>query len=70
MEVHSQTKVAKITPEYVQLAGADGESHLPAKAVLWGAGLQSSAAPEHRYHQRAARSVLRDLLPDSGTNLR
>jgi serine/threonine protein kinase len=30
----------------------------------------SSSPPEHRYHQKAARAVLRDLLPNSGTDSR
>ncbi|TWU28886.1 Serine/threonine-protein kinase PknB [Novipirellula artificiosorum] len=30
----------------------------------------STSPPEHRYHQKAARSVLRDLLPDSGTDIK
>jgi serine/threonine protein kinase/formylglycine-generating enzyme required for sulfatase activity len=30
----------------------------------------SAASPEHRYHQKAARAVLNDLLPDSGTDLK
>ena len=30
----------------------------------------SSAPPEHRYHQRAARAVLKALLPDSGTDIK
>jgi eukaryotic-like serine/threonine-protein kinase len=30
----------------------------------------STAPPEHRYHQKAARAVLKDLLPDSGTTSR
>lgn len=29
-----------------------------------------SANPKHRLHQRSARAVLRDLLPDSGTDLK
>ncbi len=31
---------------------------------------KSTAPPANRYHQRAARNVLRELLPDSGTNIR
>ncbi|MEO2033239.1 MAG: hypothetical protein ABGZ35_14250, partial [Planctomycetaceae bacterium] len=30
----------------------------------------STAPPEHRYHQKAARAVLKTLLPDSGTNIK
>lgn len=30
----------------------------------------STAAPEHRFHQRAARGVLKALLPDSGSNIK
>ncbi len=30
----------------------------------------STAPPEHRFHQKAARNVLRALLPESGTNIR
>jgi formylglycine-generating enzyme required for sulfatase activity len=30
----------------------------------------STAPPEHQYHARAARKVLRALLPDSGTNIK
>lgn len=30
----------------------------------------SSASPKHRLHQKAARAVLRDLLPDCGTDIR
>ncbi len=30
----------------------------------------STAPPEHRYHQKAARAVLKDLLPDSGTDIK
>ena len=30
----------------------------------------STASPEHRYHQKAARAVLKDLLPDSGTDFK
>lgn len=30
----------------------------------------SVASPEHRYHQKAARAVLKDLLPDSGTDIK
>jgi serine/threonine protein kinase/formylglycine-generating enzyme required for sulfatase activity len=30
----------------------------------------ASALPEHRYHQNAAREVLRALLPESGTNIK
>jgi len=30
----------------------------------------STSPPEHRYHQKAARVVLRDLLPDSGTDIK
>ncbi|MCP4786126.1 MAG: protein kinase [Fuerstiella sp.] len=30
----------------------------------------STAPPEHRYHQKAARAVLRDLLPDSGADIK
>ena len=30
----------------------------------------STASPEHRYHQKAARAVLKDLLPDSGTDIK
>ena len=30
----------------------------------------STSPPEHRYHQKAARAVLKDLLPDSGTDLK
>lgn len=29
-----------------------------------------TAPPEHRYHQAAARAVLKDLLPDSGTDIK
>ncbi len=30
----------------------------------------STAPPEHRYHQKAARAVLKTLLPGSGTNIK
>ncbi|MBL8854225.1 MAG: protein kinase, partial [Planctomycetaceae bacterium] len=30
----------------------------------------STASPDHRYHQKAARAVLKDLLPDSGTDIK
>ena len=30
----------------------------------------NTAPPEHRYHQKAARSVLKDLLPESGTDIK
>ncbi len=30
----------------------------------------ATAPPQHRYHQRAARNVLRALLPDSGTDIK
>src|SRR2546422_9042797 len=30
----------------------------------------ASAPPEHRYHQKAARGVLKALLPDSGTDMK
>ncbi len=30
----------------------------------------STAPPEHRYHQKAARGVLKSLLPDSGTDIK
>ncbi len=30
----------------------------------------SSASPEHRYHQKAARAVLKALLPDSGADIK
>jgi formylglycine-generating enzyme required for sulfatase activity/energy-coupling factor transporter ATP-binding protein EcfA2 len=30
----------------------------------------STSPPEHRYHQKAARAVLKDLLPDSGTDIK
>jgi len=30
----------------------------------------STAPPEHRYHQKAARGVLKALLPDSGTDIK
>ena len=30
----------------------------------------STAPPEHRYHQKAARGVLKALLPESGTDIR
>ena len=30
----------------------------------------SGAPPQHRYHQEAARSVLRALLPDAGTDIK
>lgn len=30
----------------------------------------SSASPEHRYHQKSARAVLKDLLPDSGADIK
>jgi serine/threonine protein kinase len=30
----------------------------------------TTSPPEHRYHQKAARAVLKDLLPDSGTDLK
>ncbi|MGH7138896.1 MAG: ATP-binding protein, partial [Pirellulales bacterium] len=30
----------------------------------------ASAPPEHRYHQQAARSVLKALLPESGSNIK
>jgi serine/threonine protein kinase/formylglycine-generating enzyme required for sulfatase activity len=30
----------------------------------------SAASPDHRYHQKAARAVLKDLLPNSGTDIK
>lgn len=30
----------------------------------------TTSPPEHRYHQKAARAVLKDLLPDSGTDIK
>lgn len=30
----------------------------------------STASPEHRYHQRAARAVLQELLPESGSDIK
>jgi len=30
----------------------------------------STSPPEHRYHQKAARAVLKDLLPDYGTDIK
>ena len=30
----------------------------------------TSSPPEHRYHQKAARAVLKSLLPDSGTDIK
>jgi len=30
----------------------------------------ATASPEHRYHQKATRAVLRDLLPDSGADIK
>ena len=30
----------------------------------------STSPPEHRYHQKAARAVLKNLLPDSGTDIK
>ncbi len=30
----------------------------------------STSPPEHRYHQKAARAVLKDLLPDAGTDIK
>ena len=30
----------------------------------------STAPPEHRYHQKAARAVLKALLPESGTDIK
>src|SRR5439155_404975 len=30
----------------------------------------ATAPPEHRYHQKAARAVLKALLPESGTNIK
>jgi len=30
----------------------------------------STSPPEHRYHQHAARAVLKDLLPDGGTDIK
>jgi formylglycine-generating enzyme required for sulfatase activity len=30
----------------------------------------STSPPEHRYHQKAARAVLKDLLPESGTDIK
>ena len=30
----------------------------------------SAASPDHRYHQKAARAVLKALLPESGTNIK
>src|SRR5437660_11960312 len=30
----------------------------------------STAPPEHRYHQRAARSVLKALLPETGSDIK
>ncbi|MCY2968654.1 MAG: formylglycine-generating enzyme family protein, partial [Planctomycetota bacterium] len=31
---------------------------------------QANAPPEHRYHQKAARAVLKSLLPESGTDIK
>ena len=30
----------------------------------------STSPPQHRFHQKAARAVLRDMLPDSGTDIK
>ena len=30
----------------------------------------STSPPEHRYHQKAARAILKNLLPDSGTDIK
>ena len=30
----------------------------------------ASAPPQHRYHQKAARNVLKALLPESGTDIK
>src|SRR5205085_210912 len=30
----------------------------------------STAPPEHRYHQKAARAILKGLLPESGTDIK
>ena len=30
----------------------------------------STAPPEHRYHQKAARAVLKTLFPESGTDIK
>ena len=30
----------------------------------------STAPPEHRYHQKAARAVLKALLPETGTDIK
>ena len=30
----------------------------------------ATAPPEHRYHQKAARAVLKALLPESGTDIK
>ena len=42
-----------------------GRRHLPRRNVQCGHG-----SPEHRYHQKAARGVLKALLPESGTDIK
>jgi formylglycine-generating enzyme required for sulfatase activity len=39
-------------------------------AFLEGTFSAAAAAPEHRYHQTAARAVLRALLPEAGTDIK
>lgn len=42
IEVHTHTKVTEITPDHVRLATADGETIVPTKTVLWGAGVKAN----------------------------
>ncbi len=42
VEVHTHTKVTEITSEHVCLATADGETIVPTRTVLWGAGVQAN----------------------------
>jgi formylglycine-generating enzyme required for sulfatase activity len=39
-------------------------------AFLEGTFSAATAPPEHRYHQKAARAVLKSLLPESGTDIK
>ncbi len=42
IEVLTDTKVTEITPDHVRLATIDGETIVPSKTVLWGAGVQAN----------------------------
>ncbi len=42
IEVHTNTKLVEITSEHVRLATAEGETDVPARTVLWGAGVRAN----------------------------